>query len=364
MAQWLLIGLLALALQGQQGTDLLRAGRDALDRHDGQAAAAAFQALLDANPNDARALTGAGLAAHMLGRDDQAVTFLKRAIEIDSRRLDTLDALAGISYAQGELAAAIEWYERFVKLAPGDRAAAERLDAWKREAAVHDTLVTQPTGRFTVLFEGETQQALAARVSEVLEAAYYRIGKALNAYAPNPVTVILYTGEQFRDITRSPSWAAGAYDGRIRVPVGGAMKNPAEFDRVIVHEFVHAVIHQVYPRIPKWLNEGLATYLEPSSHAGLLTRLRGPDGAIPVDRLSEAFQTPDGNDAALAYAESYVGARLLAEKLPTGLPVLLQYLSEGMALDEALQLFNISIADLEHEWTRRDYDRDRPPTIP
>ena len=64
------------------------------------------------------------------------------------------------------------------------------------------------------------------------------------------MTAILYTQQQFRDITKSPSWAAAAYDGRIRIPVLGALKNPAELDRIVTHEYVHAVVHQMFPRVP------------------------------------------------------------------------------------------------------------------
>jgi tetratricopeptide (TPR) repeat protein len=352
MVTWILVGLLSLTPQAIQ-KDPAREGWEAIQRGDGETAAAAFRTLLASRPNDARALTGAGLAAHLLARDDQAIDFLKRAIQADAAFVEASYVLGPIAYARGDLDLAIKSFERVTKLAPGNAGVTEQLDRWKKEAALHGTLTVQPTARFNVLFEGETQQAIANRVSETLEAAYVRVGQALNAYPPETVTAILYTREQFRDITQSPAWAAAAYDGRIRIPVRGALANPAELDRVVTHEFVHAVIRQVYPRIPKWLNEGLATYLEPGDHAWLMARLRGSGGVIPMAKLSGAFSTPDGADAALAYAQSFIGTRLLAERLGGNFPVFLQYVSDGMPLDETLTLFNISAADLETEWTRR-----------
>jgi hypothetical protein len=191
----------------------------------------------------------------------------------------------------------------------------------------------------------------------MLESAYVRVGKTLNAYPTETVTAILYTKEQFRDITKSPSWAAAAYDGRIRIPVLGALNNPAELDRIVTHEFVHAVIHQMYPRVPAWLNEGLATYLEPGDHTRLVAWLRTAGTMIPLTALDEAFQTADGAQAALAYAESYVGTRVLAERLGPNFPVFLQYVSNGTPFDQALLLFNVSVADVEREWTRRAHLR-------
>jgi hypothetical protein len=55
----------------------------------------------------------------------------------------------------------------------------------------------------------------------------------------------------------------------------------------------------------------------------------------------------------VAYAQSYVGARVLAERLGANFPVFLQYVSNGTALDQALLLFNITPADIEREWRRR-----------
>ena len=67
-----------------------------------------------------------------------------------------------------------------------------------------------------------------------------------------------------------------------------------------------------------------------------VARLRSADGMIPLAQLTEAFHTGDGGDAAVAYAESYVGARVLVERLGPNLPVFLQHLSNGTAIDQAL----------------------------
>jgi tetratricopeptide (TPR) repeat protein len=346
-----LVGLLALAPQVST-PDPARTGWEAIQRGDGEKAASAFRAQLAANPNDARALTGAGIAAHLTGRDDQAVSYLKRALQVDPDNAYAHYVLGQLAYAQGDLDLAVKSYERVLKLSPGSQAIYQQLEAWKKEAALHDTYAARPTARFNVMFEGGKHDAIASRVSSVLEAAYARVGKSLS-YPPDTVTTILYTGQQFRDITKSPSWAAAAYDGRIRIPVLGALSRPAELDRIVTHEFVHAVVHQLYPRVPGWLNEGLATYFEGGDHTWLLARLRAADGMIPLAQLTEAFHTGDGADAAVAYAEAYVGARVLTERLGPNLPVFLQYLSNGTAIDQALLLFNISVADVEREWTRQ-----------
>ena len=333
--------------------DPSRAGWEAIQRGDGEKAASAFRQVLARNPRDVAALTGAAAAAHLIGRDDDAISSLKRALQIDPDYVTASYMLGQLAYGQGDLDLAIKCYERVVKLAPGSPGIYQQLEAWKKEAALHGTFTARPTARFTVMFEGPAQQAIAARVSTVLENAYVDVGKTLNAYPPETVTAILYSRQQFRDITKSPSWAAAAYDGRIRIPVLNALKNPAELDRVVTHEFVHAVIHQMYPGISGWLNEGLATALEPGDHTWLTARLRASGQMIPLARLTEAFQTLDGDEAMVAYAESYLGARVLVQKLGPNFPTFLQYVSNGTSLEQALMLFNVSAADVEREWTRR-----------
>lgn len=332
--------------------DPARSGWEAIQRGDGEKAAALFKLRLADHPDDVRSLTGAALAAHLIGRDDQGLSYAKRAVQLDPANAYGFYVLGQLAYAQGDVDLAIKSYEKVIAIAPGSPAIYQQLEAWKKEAALHETYTTRPSARFNVMFEGSTQQAIAARVSTTLESAYGQIGVRLS-YPPDTVTAILYTGEQFRDITRSPAWAAAAYDGRIRIPVRGALSQPSELDRVVTHEYVHAVLHQLYPRVPHWLNEGLATYFEPSDHAWLLRRLRGGGTLIPLSRLNDAFQTADGGDALVAYAESYVGARVLAERLGPNLPVFLQYVSNGTAVDQALMLFNISVADVEREWNQR-----------
>jgi tetratricopeptide (TPR) repeat protein len=344
--------LLTLAPQVTQ-QDPARAGWEAIQRGDGEKAAASFRAILANNPADVEALTGAGIAAHLTGRSDQAITYLKRAVQADATYVHASYVLGQIAYSQGDIDLAIKSYERVVKLAPGSPAIYQQLEEWKKEAALHGTFAARPTARFTVLFEGPEQQAIAARVSSVLEAAYARVGRSLNTYPADTVTAILYTKQQFRDITKAPSWAAAAYDGRIRIPVMGALQNPAELDRVVTHEYVHALVQQMFPRVPGWLNEGLATLMEPGEHGWLTKRLRASGEMIPLANLDQAFRTADGAEATLAYAQSYVGTRVLAQRLGVNFPVFLQYVSNGTPFDQALLVFNLTVADVQREWARQ-----------
>jgi tetratricopeptide (TPR) repeat protein len=343
MTTLLLTVLLAAAPQVTQ-QDPARAGWEAIQRGDGEKAAASFRAVLAQNPRDSRALAGAAIAAHLLGRDDEAISTLKRALGINPDDVYALSILGPLAYSQGDIDLAIKSYEHIIKVAPGSQSIYRQLQDWKKEAELHNSFTAAPTARFTVMFEGPEQQAIAARVSSTLDAAYARVGLAINSYPPQTVTAILYTKEQFHDITKSPSWAAAAYDGRIRIPVLGALARPAELDRIVTHEYTHAVVQQLYPGIPFWMNEGLATYMEPVDHAALVARLRASDYTIALDRLNQAFLTPDGGDAAVAYAQAYVTVKTMADRLgAANFPVFLQYVSNGTPVEQALSVFNVTL---------------------
>src|SRR4029078_6178114 len=118
----------------------------------------------------------------------------------------------------------------------------DRLREWARESSVHNAFVERQQGRFNVMFERRTDAALATRATQILGTAFSRIAGEIRASPSDPITVILYTDKQFRDITRAPAWSSVLYHARIRIPVAGAARTPSLFDVVLVHELTHAMI--------------------------------------------------------------------------------------------------------------------------
>ena len=118
-----------------------------------------------------------------------------------------------------------------MKRSPNTRQLEERLAQWRKETQLQDRFYESRGAHFSVLFEGPADEALARSIVERLEAAYWRVGMALTAHPPKAITVVLYTTEH-RDVTRMPEWTVAAYDGRIHVPVRGALQ---QVDRSIAY---------------------------------------------------------------------------------------------------------------------------------
>jgi len=327
----------------------VEAGILALQAGEFDKAASIFADALRQNPRDPSLHMGAGVAAHMRGRDDEAQKFLKRALELQPRFIAAAALLGEIAYERGDVDLAIQTYEQALKYSPSNTAMRDKLKGWRDDAAKERRI----DGPFSIAFDGPVEARLATHASTVLDAAYWRIGKALGAYPSQPVEVIFYSLKQFRDVTGAPEWAAGLFDTRIRIPVQGALANPRTFDRVLTHELAHAMITGIAGRgVPAWLHEGLATYLEPADVSDATERLRTAK-LIPLATLQHSFTRLSGREAMVAYDESVVVAAVLMEQLGPKMSLLLQDLESGNDLSLALPRFGLAIADFEREVARR-----------
>jgi tetratricopeptide (TPR) repeat protein len=294
-------------VEAQKGWEAIRDGRH-------QDGAEAFALALDAEPRDPSNHFGSGLAAYLLGQPTVAQHELERALELSPSLTDASLVLGNVLYRASDIAGAIRVYEAAMEFGPADDTLRTRLDELRQEAVVHGNFLESHGAHFTVLFEGAADAELASRVIDILEAAYWRVSNALAIYPERTITVVLYTHEQFRDITQSPQWAAAAYDGRIRLPVGGADANPGELERVIVHEFTHALVQTLTPRgVPMWLHEGLAVMFEPNGDAWIDEQLSRTSTRLPLERLAGSFGDLSWDDARIAYAQSAGIVRALFE---------------------------------------------------
>ncbi len=294
------------------------------------------------------AVVGLGVAIS-IGRASRAETLDTE----DAQRAAAMIADAVKAYEHGDSDGAIRSAKKAAALRPSDRQIAELLDRWRRESSVHSSYLEKSAEHFRILYEGAAQQSIGDRVSRVLEREYTRIGGALGSHPSETLTVILYTDREFRDITRSPSWATGNFDGRIRVNVGGTLP-PSALDRVVTHELVHAIVASAARRrLPSWLNEGLATYLEGGDLSWAADALRRAGTIVPLDGLASGFSDMDEQAALVAYAESAVAAEILCGELGPNLGAFLRTVGEGRSIDDALLEFQVQPNAFHSEWRRR-----------
>ena len=326
-----------------------------LEAGQAQAAYDLFRQSIATTPRDARLHLGAGAAAYLLRRDEEARAALERALELNPELGLARELLGLVLYRTGQIDAAVAVYEALIAAAPGQPAIADRLARWRREVELRDRMTMNIGSGFTLSFEGPPDGEIASRAMASLERAAMRIGQALSAYPLAPIPVVLYSSEAFRDITRAPEWAGGAFDGIIRVPVRDALSSDAELDRVLAHEFTHALIRSLAPRgVPTWLDEGLASAFE---RDGASERSDGVPEApeIPLRELAGPFTRFTAERATAAYATSMRAARrLLDEAGGFAVANLLRDLGAGVAFEQAFaRRIQIPLAEFESSLASR-----------
>jgi tetratricopeptide (TPR) repeat protein len=338
-------------------SDALDKGFQALQGGDAARADAIFREGLTRRPRDPQLLFGEGIAAHLQGQDQEAISFLKQALQIEPGLSPAAALLGELLYRQGDLDLAIKMYERALPGAPPSVAVAMRgrLSAWRDEASLPQNREAIKDDRFTISFDGPVQQKLADRAVSVLGASFWRIGKVLGAYPSAPINVVLYSEQQFHDITGAPEWANGGFDGQIRMPVRGATQNLAEFDRVLAHELTHAMLKSIVSRnLPAWLNEGLAMYFEGRDAALSERRLAAARLFVPLASLRTSFSRLNTAQAVVAYDESAFVTRALVDRIgPSGLGQLLQDLSDGQTVDQSIERFGFTFAAWQSDLEQR-----------
>jgi Tetratricopeptide repeat len=324
---------LAQVANGRAGWEAIREGRT-------EDAAVAFADAIRQQPRDASLYVGAALASQLLGDMAHARESLEQALKLAPNLTIASLLLGDLLYRQSDLQGAIAVYEAARHYAPDDKTVSSRLARLRDEPSPEKGFFQSQSAHFTVLFEGPADEELARRAVEILEDAYWRVGTALYTFPDHVITVVLYTEQQFRDTTRSPAWAAAAYDGRIRIPMRGALQQaPGELERVLAHELTHAMIRAIALRgVPTWLNEGLAVMFEPQGAQWAAETMAGSSARIPLDQLAGSFDQLSGNQAKIAYAESADAARRLFDEVGgAGVVALLQDIARGVPLADAFE---------------------------
>jgi len=337
----LLVATLGVAVRpsaAQDSAALARAGTQAIESRRFGDALAAFTKAATIRPNDPNLCFGAGIAAFMLGQDAVAQARFECALEINPQHLQAAMWLGDLNYRAGRLREAIAIYEAALRRTPENRELLQKLDEWRKEFELQRRFLDVRSEHFRALFENATDEPLAREVVERLEAAYWRVGGTLGVYPTAPITIVLYTREQFTSVTKLADWSVAAYDGQIRVPLA-ALQRQDDIDRVLSHEFVHALITSVGGRaVPAWLNEGLASVLEPAG-SGDVEAMLGTAATPELTKLHRSFVDLSRRDAEVAYASSARAVRrLLDQHGAPALVALLQDLARGETFDRAFQL--------------------------
>jgi tetratricopeptide (TPR) repeat protein len=210
-------------------------------------------------------------------------------------------------YGANKINLAIDEWRRAERLRR-DPEVERALQKAERDKSEEESYREGETSHFSLKYNGNAAPALAAAVLRALETDFSDIESQLDYTPPEQISVILYTGQDFADITRAPSWVGALNDGRIRVPVQGLSSVTPDLARVLKHELTHSFVGQKSNgRAPVWLQEGIAQWMEgrrSSAAAGALIDAASQGVIPPLAAFEGSWMALSGNSAAFAYAWS------------------------------------------------------------
>ena len=223
---------------------------------------------------------------------------------------DSADAarLAGwADYGLNRISDAVAEWKRAQELQPSPEVA-KALERAQRDAQTESEFREGLSNHFIVKYSGTAEPGLARNIVNTLEIHYSDICDALNFTPAEPIGVILYTNQQFADITRAPGWAGAINDGRIRLPVQGVTVVNDQLSRILKHELTHSFIQQkTRGRCPTWLNEGIAQWMEgirSKPYARALAAEFDAGHVSPLRDLEATWMNLSESTAGIAYAWS------------------------------------------------------------
>lgn len=300
-----------------------------------------------------------GIAFYLAKNYDAAKFELRRAIDDGNRTTDVYYFLGRAHYDSGELESAVDSLVKAQELEPGNKIVTDLLEKLRKEIAVESKMDRGHSSKFEVSYDTEATSSLADSVLDALEAAYNRIGSDLDYFPAARIPVILYTKKDYRLVTSSPEWSGGLYDGKIRLPIGGATELTPQLRAILFHEYTHVVVNELTRgNVPTWLNEGLAEYEGRREYNTPMAELGGTAKSgsyLAFASLEGSFGGLSSKQASLAYQQSYslvnymIGAygwfnvKEILMNLGKRMPV-------DAALSKALGGFAMDYAGMVREW--------------
>lgn len=289
----------------------------------------------------------------------------KKALEHDPNHPGALFQIGQLAYQEYELDTALDYFERAYQGAP-QAELGELIEKVRLEIDEAGDFVTQDRGFFRISFEGREVAHVAKETRKLLEQAAREVGRKFGLRPKGTIPVVIYSGGQFSKITGLHSWAGGAYDGKIRLPLSDLTESDLisggqYLAELVFHEYTHALLHNrtAPAKIPVWLHEGLAQMAAGQNPDNPLLRRQVMDslasGRLPMPSklVGEFAGISDSAIAAQVYLESFLFVRFLIED-KGGWPKarrLIEAIGDGESIEDAFSTaYRKSLVDLESEW--------------
>ncbi|MCF6180354.1 MAG: tetratricopeptide repeat protein, partial [Geopsychrobacter sp.] len=243
-------------IQKNIATAYLGAGQQQIHAGDYAQAAELLQQGKEYNDQESRLWLLRGIAFLKNGNLIEAEAELNEAWAMRGDEPRVLQFLGQVYYETDRMFEAVDIWQRALELDSRNKSLSALLEKARREFKVEKELERNYSAHFILSYAENRKADIGGDILDALEAAYTWAGAKLGHYPERQTPVILYTQRQFSGLTGSPEWAAGLYDGKIRLSIGGLTLVTPRVKSLLAHELMHVMVRDIASnRVPFWLNE-------------------------------------------------------------------------------------------------------------
>jgi tetratricopeptide (TPR) repeat protein len=277
--------------------------------------------LLEGTPdNTAQSLALKGLGYCLYAKKDfaNASSYLENYLDKNKSDPEAYILLAEVKESLGETTEAWELAQRATALQNLTEEETRELE--RREASLNAKAAESAgqgemsSGFIRLRYQLVQHQALVSASLQVMQKTIETLNIQLGLpYPAEQIEVIFHQSENFGRIAHSPSWTAGLYDGRVRIPIPQDQDFNEDFARILRHEIAHAVLseHAQHRNLPAWFQEGMAQVAECLE---LCWQYRFAATSFPFlapQAFDAGFLTLNRGEAQVAYKQSFYMMQVL-----------------------------------------------------
>ena len=281
----------------------LAAGEFKLGQHEPDEATEHFEAMLPFAGNQRSlvlaSILGRSYALLMKSEYASALELIEQGRKLAPQSADFAAMSGYVHYKLNQFDSAIADLQMAQRIQPRAKIAA-LLNLAERDREAEGDFDQRESSHFVVRYHGGASRRLASDVVHTLERQFEQLRDDVRYTPPEPITVILYTRQSFRDVTSVPDWAGALNDGRIRVAAEGIDSVPESLARSLKHELTHSFLFQkTQGRCPTWLQEGMAQWV-----AGVRVGA-GAAQLLELHQGGKSLRTMEGSWMKLSSTESW-----------------------------------------------------------
>jgi hypothetical protein len=258
--------------------------------------------------------------------------------------------------------AALDAWQHALSLAPTSmqRFVSAKIERLQKKLAVEERFESRQGQHFVARYEGDERKDLADLALSILDNARTSLERVFGVVPPVPITVVLYTGDQYARSSSGPDWSGGVFDGKIRIRESQLKANHGTLEDILFHEYLHALLRTMVPSpVPAWFNEGLAQWVEPDGDKDEIAarmKQKRRDELPSLAALTRSFgAVSDRKEVRLRYDSAFdLVVELEQWRTARSFAEMFKLMTAGKRFEEAFdEVYGMNLEVFERRWKSR-----------